>query len=72
MSKQNGRQFNAVKHGAFARDVVLPGESREDFEELYRSLLEDFVAKGKFEEETILDNCKTSLGSAEVGTLEPS
>ncbi len=58
MSKQNGRQLNAVKHGAFARDVVLPGESREDFEDLYRSLLDDFAAEGKFEEETVREIAK--------------
>src|SRR5690242_15662263 len=54
----NGRQLNALKHGAFAREVVLPGESRQEFEELHRSLLEEHAGDGPLEEDTILSIAK--------------
>jgi hypothetical protein len=33
---------NAIKHGAFARDVLLPGESRAEFERLLQALIDEW------------------------------
>jgi hypothetical protein len=42
-------KYNAVKHGIFAK-VVLPGESRPEYESLVKDLLEDLSPHGRLEE----------------------
>ena len=32
---------NALKHGAFAETLILPGEDVKDFEDLYGSLVDE-------------------------------
>ena len=49
------RSANALVHGLYARDVVLPWDSREDFEKLHQDLRAEFSPRGRSEEETILD-----------------
>jgi hypothetical protein len=46
---------NALVHGVYAEDVVLPWESREDFEKLLADLREEFGPDGRMEEEIVLD-----------------
>ena len=53
MTRKNGGRNNAVKHGAFAQELILPGESREDLENLYQSLVEECKPEGPLEEDTV-------------------
>jgi hypothetical protein len=41
---------NALKHGIFSKVVLLPGESRAEFNSLWRGLREHYQPVGKFEE----------------------
>ena len=54
MKRKPGGHKNAFKHGAFARDLILTGETREDFERLHESLIEEWKPKGALEEDTVL------------------
>jgi hypothetical protein len=49
------RSKNALVHGVFARDILMPWDSREDFEKLHRDLKAEFSPHGRAEEETVLD-----------------
>ena len=42
--------FNALRHGLYARDVVLPGEDRAAFDELLDNLRTDLNPQGRVEE----------------------
>jgi hypothetical protein len=53
--KQSPRNQNALVHGLYAKDVLLPWDSREDFEKLHQDLGAEFSPRGRSEEETILD-----------------
>jgi hypothetical protein len=56
--KQTTKQassHNALVHGLYAKDVLLPWDSREDFEKLHQDLRAEFLPRGRSEEETILD-----------------
>ena len=46
MAKQN---TNALKHGAYSGQIILPGESIEDFDELHRSLTNEWKPVGPLE-----------------------
>ena len=54
MKRKPGGRKNAFKHGAFARDLILTGETREDFERHHESLIEEWKPKGALEEDTVL------------------
>jgi hypothetical protein len=45
------RNKNALVHGVYAEDVLLPWESREDLEKLLADLREEFGPDGRMEEE---------------------
>jgi hypothetical protein len=49
------KKKNALVHGVYARDIVLPWESREDFEKLHADLRAEFDPHGTMEQETVLD-----------------
>jgi hypothetical protein len=53
VTRKNGGRNNAVKHGAFAQDLILPGESRDDLENLYESLVKECKPEGPLEEDTV-------------------
>ena len=53
--KQSPRNRNALTHGLYAKDVLLPWDSREDFEKLHQDLRTEFSPRGRSEQETILD-----------------
>jgi hypothetical protein len=53
--KHSPRNQNALVHGLYASDVLLPWDSREDFEKLHHDLRAEFSPRGRSEEETILD-----------------
>jgi len=44
---------NALKHGAFSANVILPGEDPEEFNALHQSLIDEWQPAGRLEEETI-------------------
>jgi hypothetical protein len=46
---------NALVHGLYARDVLLPWDSKSDFEKLHADLRAEFMPHGRAEEETVLD-----------------
>jgi len=49
------KQQNALVHGVYARDVILPWESRKEFEKLPSDLCLEFNPQGRMERETVLD-----------------
>ena len=42
-------------HGLYAKDVLLPWDSKEDFEKLHEDLKAEFSPRGRAEEEAVLD-----------------
>ena len=46
---------NALVHGLYAKDVLLPWDSKEDFEKLHEDLKAEFSPHGRAEEEAVLD-----------------
>jgi len=53
------RSKNALKHGAFSRELILPGESRKDYERLLAELEAEYSPSGPTE--TYLVNRLASL-----------
>jgi hypothetical protein len=53
--KSTSRPKNALTHGVYARDHVLPGESEDDFAELYRLNCAELNPVGHAEEAIVLD-----------------
>jgi hypothetical protein len=57
-STNNGKKSkrkNALIHGLYSSDVVMPWESRADFENLLTALRAEFNPAGAMEQETVLD-----------------
>jgi hypothetical protein len=54
-SKKSTISKNALVHGVYASDVLLPGESEEDFTNLYAAIRSDLNPEGALEEEAVLD-----------------
>ena len=52
--KQSGGP-NALVHGLYAKDVLLPWDRRDDFEKLHADLKAEFFPRGRAEEEAVLD-----------------
>ena len=46
---------NALIHGLYSSDLVMPWEAREDFENLLADLRAEFCPHGAMEQETVLD-----------------
>jgi hypothetical protein len=53
-TKNLGNQ-NALLHGLYAKDVLLPWDSKEDFLRLHEDLKAEFFPNGRAEEEAVLD-----------------
>ena len=53
--KKKSRNRNALVHGLYAKDVLLPWDSKEDFERLHEDLKAEFCPHGRAEEEAVLD-----------------
>jgi hypothetical protein len=49
---------HAVKHGAFAKTAILPGEDPQEFEELHSALMEEWAPVGPTEEDAVLSIAK--------------
>jgi hypothetical protein len=54
-TKKKPRSRNALVHGIYAKDVLLPWDSKEDFEKLHEDLKAEFSPHGRAEEEAVLD-----------------
>jgi hypothetical protein len=55
IEKDKSRSRNALVHGLYAKDVLLPWDSKDDFEKLHADLRAEFMPNGRAEEETVLD-----------------
>src|ERR1035438_6290719 len=49
------RKKNALAHGIYSKDVVLPWESREEFEKLWADLRDEFRPDGRMENDIVFD-----------------
>lgn len=56
-SKQpnKSRKKNALTHGIYGKDILLPWESREEFEKLLAELRDEFQPSGRMENEIVFD-----------------
>ncbi len=54
-SKKKRRNVNALQHGLYAKDILLPWDSHEDFERLFADLKAELSPHGRAEEEAVLD-----------------
>ena len=55
---QKSKQPNAQKHGVFAATAILPGESRQEFEELHSAVTQEWTPDGATEEDGVLTIAK--------------
>jgi hypothetical protein len=55
MATNKSRSRNALVHGIYAKDVLLPWDSRDDFEKLHEDLKTELFPHGRAEEEAVLD-----------------
>src|SRR6516164_4330050 len=49
------RKKNALTHGIYGKDILLPWESREEFEKLLAELQDEFRPSGRMENEIVFD-----------------
>ena len=54
-TKKQHRNRNALVHGLYAKDVLLPWDSKDDFGILLEGLRAEFSPRGRAEEEAVLD-----------------
>jgi hypothetical protein len=54
-SKSTKKNKNAMIHGVYSKDVILPFESREDFEALFADLRLELRSDGRLEDEIVFD-----------------
>lgn len=68
--------LNALVHGVYAKDVVLPGENEADFEKLHAALKLELDPQGCMEEETVFEIARLSPNRRRIVRLmqkiEPS
>lgn len=53
MSKRNN--INAMKHGAFSKMIILPGEDGQEFEALHHALIEEWDPQGPTQEDKVFN-----------------
>ena len=53
--KKKPHNRNALVHGFYSKDGLLPWDSKDDFEKLHQDLRAEFLPCGRAEEETVLD-----------------
>ncbi|MFC2006034.1 hypothetical protein ACFLVG_03645 [Chloroflexota bacterium] len=64
-------RLNAVKHGLLSRDVLLPGEDVEAFNQMRQNLRDEYKPQGQVEEiqvELVATNCWRLLRSIRIET----
>ena len=55
---EDRRQTSALKHGAFATELLISKEDEDEFNQLHNGLVEDFKPSGRMEEELVVDLAK--------------
>jgi hypothetical protein len=55
MGKNKFADQNALVHGLYAKDILLPWDSRDEFQKLHEDLKAEFSPHGRAEEEAVLD-----------------
>jgi hypothetical protein len=58
MHKGKRKHPNALRHGAFSKMAIIPGEDLQEFEELHSALIEEWAPVGPTEEDTVLSIAK--------------
>jgi hypothetical protein len=58
LGSKNNRRHNALKHGAFANELLVLEENQKDFDELHNSCIQELKPAGPLEEEVVLDIAK--------------
>jgi hypothetical protein len=58
VTRKPGGRNNALKHGAFSDDLILPGESKREFSSLLQSLFAEWKPNGALEVDTVLTLAK--------------
>ena len=58
----SNRPKNALSHGVYANDVVLPWENEQDFKYLLESIRAEFCPSGASEEEVVFDIVASEKG----------
>ena len=58
MHNRKRKHPNALKHGAFAKTAIIPGEDPQEFEELHSALIEEWGHVGPTEEDAVLTVAK--------------
>jgi hypothetical protein len=56
--KGNKPPPNALKYGVFAETIILPGEDPKEFEQLHRSLIQEWLPAGPAEHDAVLTLAK--------------
>jgi len=51
----SGRAKNALIHGVYSSEILLEGESGDDFHALLDALREEFIPSGALEDELVFD-----------------
>jgi hypothetical protein len=69
MSIRIDRLHPAVKHGAYSATAVLPGESRAEFEKLYRNLIAEFAPSGVLEDDIVMTIARLVWRKQNLATL---
>jgi len=54
MARKPGGKSNATTHGAYAKDLFLPGERPKEFELLHQGLIDEWKPIGTLEDDTVL------------------
>ena len=52
---ESRKKKNALTHGIYGKDILLPWESREEFEKLLADLQDEFQPSGPMESESVFD-----------------
>lgn len=55
MSKQSKRANNALRHGLYASEIVLPWENEADFTALLEEFMNEYRPQGPTEQELVID-----------------
>jgi hypothetical protein len=67
--KTNSRTKNALVHGTYSSDIVLPWEKAEDFYELLKGIREEFTPQGTTENRIVFDLAHLYWKKARVNRL---
>ena len=54
MMRKPGGESNALKHGAYSEELILPGEDAEAFESLHQELVAEWEPSGPSEDDAVL------------------